>query len=80
VATRGGYYPEPADTEKELQKSPQEMRATLEANMYKAALSSISYNGLNATVTKDTPGIFELGITGGAIFSGPKWTEPNTAR
>ncbi|SNT12814.1 VWFA-related domain-containing protein [Granulicella rosea] len=63
ATTRNGYYAMPdVDPAKEIAaKKPVEQKAQLEAEMGKAALSQIVYNGLNVTLDKADKG-FKLGV------------------
>jgi hypothetical protein len=71
AATRDGYYAEPpgAATDGTVPSgaSPKATRATLEAEMGQAALSTIIYNGLTTTVEPNGPGKYKLGIEVGGL-------------
>jgi VWFA-related protein len=68
---RDGYYsaPPPTGASKtgEAPKTKEEVRTELEAEMGKAAMGSVAYNGVNATIEKTPDGKVKLGVTAGDL-------------
>lgn len=68
---RDGYFSKPTPTgatkSGAAPKTKVEIRAELEAEMGKAAMGTIAYNGVNATIEKTPEGKVKLGVTAGDL-------------
>ena len=68
---RDGYFssPSPAGASKtgEAPKTKEEVRTELEAEIGKAAMGAIAYNGVNATIEKTPDGKVKLAVTSGDL-------------
>jgi VWFA-related protein len=68
AVTRDGYYTINEDSVKQIEgKPPKEQRAELEAELGKAAMSSLPYNGLNITLARGQGDVINLNITAGSL-------------
>jgi VWFA-related protein len=76
ATTRDGYYYSPtvAPAEEIAAKTPAQQRTELEAEMGKAALSSVAYNGLNLGLEKAPSGQLRLAIPAGDL----RWTDTSS--
>lgn len=77
ASTRDGYYPPDPHvdaTGAPIPKTPKEQRDELEAEMGKAAMGTLAYNGLLVSLVPADGGKVKLGVAAGGL----KWTdEPN---
>ena len=68
---RDGYYSKPTPTGAsktgDAPKTKEEVRAELEAEMGKAAMGTVTFNGVNVTLDKTPDGKLKLGVTSGDL-------------